>query len=458
MNHIALGSKLYTDDASYLRWAAGESDFIHEVVSHAREYVRGQVHTQGIENFWSLLKRTLRGTYVAVEPFHLDRYLDEQVFRFNNRATKDNPLNDEDRFAYLMSQVGGKRLTYATLTGKGCRLAPPPDGRDGGRGTLLTPALAALFAGSRILLRLRCFPRSSLRNLENGGGEAFKVFPCFRTFDVFVFLFHHMQIMRLLVIATIALAFLPAGRSQQQQPANSKQGAASQPPSNPSITGLDNHYHAAEQTNSTAEQPPRWPPPWYSTLWPNWAFVLVGFATALAALWTLRAMKKQAAHLGEQVELLKQQLAAFVEGQRPQIAADPHGNPARDILDPEGARIQIDISNVGLTTAYDVTWESWIEVIVPPFTDFSSKAAYYSQKETFSLLPKHKPMTLNVPLRRDLSERERKHITVKSREMEVCVRILVKYRDAFEPNRWANFGYIVDSEGFRFLSKYHDSN
>jgi len=61
----------------------------------------------------------LRGAYVAVEPFHLDRYLDEQVFRFNNRATKDNPLTDSDRFAYLMSQVAGRRLTYAQLTGKG---------------------------------------------------------------------------------------------------------------------------------------------------------------------------------------------------------------------------------------------------------------------------------------------------------------------------------------------------
>ncbi len=63
-------------------------------------------------------RRTLRGTYVAVEPFHLDRYLDEQVFRFNTRATRDNPLNDSDRFAFLMSQVAGKRLTYAQLTGK----------------------------------------------------------------------------------------------------------------------------------------------------------------------------------------------------------------------------------------------------------------------------------------------------------------------------------------------------
>ena len=72
-------------------------EYVHEVVNHSQEYVNGQVHTQGIENFWSLLKRGLRGTYVAVEPFHLDAYLDEQVFRYNNRSTKGNPLNDADR-------------------------------------------------------------------------------------------------------------------------------------------------------------------------------------------------------------------------------------------------------------------------------------------------------------------------------------------------------------------------
>jgi hypothetical protein len=92
--------------------------FVHETVNHVKEYVRGEVHTQGIENFWSLLKRGLRGTYVAVEPFHLDRYIGEQVFRYNNRATKDNPLNDSDRFMLAVSQIVGKRLTYKELTGK----------------------------------------------------------------------------------------------------------------------------------------------------------------------------------------------------------------------------------------------------------------------------------------------------------------------------------------------------
>jgi transposase-like protein len=92
--------------------------YLHQVINHTQEYVRGQVHTQGIDNFWSLLKRGLTGTYVAVEPFHLDRYLDEQMFRYNNRATKDNPLTDSDRFMLAVSQIAGKRLTYAELTGK----------------------------------------------------------------------------------------------------------------------------------------------------------------------------------------------------------------------------------------------------------------------------------------------------------------------------------------------------
>jgi len=118
LKQVKYGTKVYTDDA--VAYEQGlQSRFVHDFVNKTETYVRGRVHVNGMENFWSLLKRTLRGTYVAVEPFHLDRYLAEQVFRFNNRATKDNPLNDSDRFTFLMSQVAGKRLTYAQLTGKG---------------------------------------------------------------------------------------------------------------------------------------------------------------------------------------------------------------------------------------------------------------------------------------------------------------------------------------------------
>ena len=116
LRNVKHGSTVYTDEA--VGYNLLHYRFIHDVVNHTEQYVRGNVHTQGIENFWSLLKRTLRGTYVAVEPFHLSRYVDEQVFRFNHRKDGDRKITDSERVAAVMSQVCGKRLTYSELTGK----------------------------------------------------------------------------------------------------------------------------------------------------------------------------------------------------------------------------------------------------------------------------------------------------------------------------------------------------
>lgn len=94
-------------------------DFIHEAVDHAVEYVRGNVHTNGLENYWSLLKRCIRGIYVSVEPFHLFRYLDEEAFRFNERKNANGGVkSDGERFIDVAGGVAGKRLTYKKLTGK----------------------------------------------------------------------------------------------------------------------------------------------------------------------------------------------------------------------------------------------------------------------------------------------------------------------------------------------------
>ena len=90
-----------------------DSEFVHNVVDHAETYVRGHGHTNGLENFWSLLKRGIHRTYVSVEPYHLFRYLDEQAFRFNEREGKD-----ADRFAKTLGNVAGRRVTYDELTGK----------------------------------------------------------------------------------------------------------------------------------------------------------------------------------------------------------------------------------------------------------------------------------------------------------------------------------------------------
>ncbi|HTW64633.1 MAG TPA: IS1595 family transposase [Bryobacteraceae bacterium] len=117
--HVEAGSALYSDALLSYEGLAGE--FAHQVVDHAVAYVDGRVHTNGLENFWSLLKRSISGTYVSVEPFHLHRYLDEQAYRFNNRK-----LTDSQRFEQAMNNINGKRVTWDDLTGN-----------DGGRATWL---------------------------------------------------------------------------------------------------------------------------------------------------------------------------------------------------------------------------------------------------------------------------------------------------------------------------------
>jgi len=110
--HVQAGTAIFTDEL--LSYDGLESEYEHAVINHAVEYVNENVHTNGMENFWSLLKRGLHGTYISVEPFHLFRYIDEQAFRFNNRRD----MNDSDRFDLAVRQIIGKRLTWAEVTGK----------------------------------------------------------------------------------------------------------------------------------------------------------------------------------------------------------------------------------------------------------------------------------------------------------------------------------------------------
>src|SRR5450631_4232042 len=109
--HVEAGAALYTD--ALLSYDGLEGDYAHQVIDHAVKYVDGRVHTNTLENFWSLLKRGINGTYVSVEPFHLFRYLDEQAYRFNNRK-----LTDGERFDIAVRGIVGKRVTFDELTGK----------------------------------------------------------------------------------------------------------------------------------------------------------------------------------------------------------------------------------------------------------------------------------------------------------------------------------------------------
>lgn len=117
--HVAAKSAIYSDALFSYQGLKYYNDWSHQVIDHAERYVDGQVHTNGLENFWSLLKRGLKGTYIAVEPFHLFRYVDEQVFRYNHRATKYRFVSDRDRFVMAMNHIANRRITYEELTGKG---------------------------------------------------------------------------------------------------------------------------------------------------------------------------------------------------------------------------------------------------------------------------------------------------------------------------------------------------
>jgi transposase-like protein len=111
-SNVAPGAQVFTD--AWTVYTGLDAEYIHNVIDHAKAYAVENVHTNGLENYWSLLKRTIKGTYVSIEPFHLFRYLDEQAFRFNNRED----LADSGRFDLAVSHIIGKRLTWNRLTGK----------------------------------------------------------------------------------------------------------------------------------------------------------------------------------------------------------------------------------------------------------------------------------------------------------------------------------------------------
>lgn len=142
--------------------------------------------------------------------------------------------------------------------------------------------------------------------------------------------------------------------------------------------------------------------------------------------------------------------------QRPQVAASPHGDSPKECLDSVSPRVQLALHNIGLTTAYDCTWESWIEILPFPFMDFTQAAEYTKKTDRFSLYPKHDPVVINIPIRTRVTEQQRE--AVRKAKLRVCFRVCVNYRDTFGSDRYANFGFAVEATGLGFLPKYNDSN
>jgi hypothetical protein len=172
------------------------------------------------------------------------------------------------------------------------------------------------------------------------------------------------------------------------------------------------------------------------------ALAVIGAIAACLAMRTLRAIEWQT--------------KVLVDNQRPKIAAKGHGNATETLMDRQAPRVEIELLNRGLTEAYDLTYQTWIEVLPFPFQDFTPAADHFQGPDKMVLYPSHVPLIINIPMRKGLSEGqlgELKHL-----KLFACIRVRVEYRDSFNPIRWAEFGFYVTSSGLGFLPKYNDAN
>ena len=175
-------------------------------------------------------------------------------------------------------------------------------------------------------------------------------------------------------------------------------------------------------------------------LWSNWALAVIGGFGTWAALRTLRS--------------IEQQTKVLVESQRPKLSASGHDDPSKTLSDPAARRVVIGLENKGMTPAYDLISESWIEILPFPFNDFTRLASYFKSPSPTILHPNSQPLLLNIPIQTPPTEEQMR--AVKRSDLYVCIRIHVTYRDAFGP-REDNFGFYAMKEGLGILPKYNDS-
>lgn len=181
----------------------------------------------------------------------------------------------------------------------------------------------------------------------------------------------------------------------------------------------------------------------------DWPLVIVGIITCGVVGWQSLETRRSA-------QAALRYVMAFIESQRPIIAAAIVGNPTKELHDREAPRIRVALSNKGATTAYEVTYQSWIELLPFPFTDFTNAADHFMSENPYSMYPNHDPIILNIPIRNGLSEAQLKDL--RELKLYACVRVRVAFRDAFTPTRYSNFGVYVMHEGMGWLPKYNDSN
>ena len=181
---------------------------------------------------------------------------------------------------------------------------------------------------------------------------------------------------------------------------------------------------------------------------PEWALVIVGIVTCVVIGWQSWATAQAAKASQISAE-------ALWAGQRAQLAADAHGNPVKDLLS-DTPRVLLQLVNRGLTPAYSVCYETWLEILPFPFVDFTPNAEYFKTANAMTLYASHAPIIINIPFTKGLTEVERDDI--RKLRQYVCIRLRAEYRDARISGRYADFGFWVEPDGLGFLPKYNDAN
>jgi hypothetical protein len=174
----------------------------------------------------------------------------------------------------------------------------------------------------------------------------------------------------------------------------------------------------------------------------NWLLAIFALIAAIVALRTLRSIERQT--------------VAIVESQRPKFTLVPHPDSMQRLWDREAPRVLIKLSNVGLTSARNLVYETWMEIVSAPFVDFSSAAEYSKVSTPLTLRPSESPIVVNIPIKPIPTADEWSALV--SHEREVCFRVCVTFADAFAPRRQVNFGFVVQPQGFAFLPKYNDED
>jgi hypothetical protein len=190
-------------------------------------------------------------------------------------------------------------------------------------------------------------------------------------------------------------------------------------------------------------------PHWYASLRnPEWWLVVSAFATFIVIAW-------QAIETRRATQAMRDNTKVIFEIQRPQIAAKAHGNPTQTLADGGAPRVEISLFNRGLTPAYEASYESWIELLTLPFTDFTASADHFKSAEQYVIYPNHDPVIVNIPIRNGITEQQLND--VRRLRLFVCVRVRAEYRDSSKRKRHADFGFYITAKGLGFLPKYNEA-